>query len=193
MTFTGDLPCSVLTCALSSMHIGPWSKCNFLKIRFIDDTLQNTVCIKKKKKKLHQMLEHFQFHENKTEFQSHLRWGLWRPCISALLRAFVEFPKRKLLDFPFCTGWLWRWHRGWAAEVGSLQWSLAPGVQCGGSGSGSYWRTRWTPEMRSGFHFLNFWTHKVMFLFIKTGPSVRLLTQQDDAANFSHWNLSHLV
>ena len=28
--------------ALFSMHIGPWSKWIFLKIRFIDDTLRNT-------------------------------------------------------------------------------------------------------------------------------------------------------
>lgn len=164
MTYTVNLPCSVLMCVLISMHIGPWSMWIFLKIRLIDDTLQKTVC----KRRHRQMLESFQVHANNTECQSHLRWELWRPCIVAPLQAVFEFPKQKLSDFPFCTWWLWRWPREWEAEVGSLQWSLVPGVQCGGSGSGSCWRTRWTPEIRSVI--LKVWTYLVMFLLTKQWP-----------------------
>lgn len=148
MTFTVNLPCSVLMCALISMHIGPWSMWIFLKIRLIDDTLQKTVNTKKKKS-IVKCWNLFRFTRTTLECQSHLRWELWRPCIVALLQAVFEFPKQKWSDFPFCTWWSWRWRREWGAEVGSLQWSLVPGVQCGGSGSGSCWRTRWTPEIRS--------------------------------------------
>ena len=146
MTFKCDLPCSALMCALISMHIAPWSKWIFLTIRFIDDTLRNTMC-----KEHHVKCWNILILIKKTTFQSYLRWEFWRLCIFVLLQAVFEFPKQKWLDFPFCTGWSRWWHRGWEAEVGSLQWSWAPGVQCGGSGSGSYWRTRWTPEIRSCF------------------------------------------
>ena len=47
LTPTGDSPCSVLMCALISMHIGPWSRWIRLKIRFIDDTcVQRSVIVR---------------------------------------------------------------------------------------------------------------------------------------------------
>lgn len=40
-----DSPLIVLVCALVSMHIGPWSRWIFLKIRLMEDTL----CVKRQK------------------------------------------------------------------------------------------------------------------------------------------------